>query len=159
MVNGQGQTTTLNPLNAELNPICHLLALLGAHPILHVSRISVNYEISTMCDTKPRTTPQKTSWQLMGPEQATSPKTLQSILLWWWWWRLMTMMILCHCFLKPDPLEVHLIFRNEALVTELWRHNPFKSDVFKMLSYSSKTSYHLAIKYGVKEMSGFWIGL
>ena len=33
---------TINPLNAELNPICHLLALLGAHPILHVSRIRVN---------------------------------------------------------------------------------------------------------------------
>jgi len=31
----------LNPLNAELNPICHLLALLGAHPILHISRIRV----------------------------------------------------------------------------------------------------------------------
>jgi hypothetical protein len=30
-----------NPLNAELNPICHLLALLGAHLILHVSRIRV----------------------------------------------------------------------------------------------------------------------
>ena len=29
----------LNPLNAQLNPICHLLALLGAHHILHVSRI------------------------------------------------------------------------------------------------------------------------
>jgi len=29
-----------NPLNAELNPICYLLALL-AHHILHVSRISV----------------------------------------------------------------------------------------------------------------------
>jgi len=27
----------INPLNAELNPICHLLALL-AHHILHVSR-------------------------------------------------------------------------------------------------------------------------
>ena len=27
-----------NPLNAELNPICHLLALI-AHHILHVSRI------------------------------------------------------------------------------------------------------------------------
>ena len=25
----------INPLNAELNPICHLLALLGAHHILH----------------------------------------------------------------------------------------------------------------------------
>jgi len=32
----------INPLNAELNPICHLLALLGAHPILHIGRIRVN---------------------------------------------------------------------------------------------------------------------
>jgi len=31
-----------NPLHAELNPICHLLALLGTHPILHISRIRVN---------------------------------------------------------------------------------------------------------------------
>ena len=30
-----------NPLNAELNPICYLLALLGAHHFLHVSRIKV----------------------------------------------------------------------------------------------------------------------
>jgi hypothetical protein len=29
------------PLNSKLNPICHLLALLGAHPILHVSRMRV----------------------------------------------------------------------------------------------------------------------
>ena len=32
----------INPLNAELNPICHLLALVGAHHILHVSRITDN---------------------------------------------------------------------------------------------------------------------
>jgi hypothetical protein len=32
----------INTLNAELNPICHLLALLGAHHILHVSRMRVN---------------------------------------------------------------------------------------------------------------------
>jgi len=32
----------LNPLNAELNPFDHLLAFLGTHPILHVSRIRVN---------------------------------------------------------------------------------------------------------------------
>jgi hypothetical protein len=32
----------LNPLNAELNSICHLLELLAAHHILHVSRIRVN---------------------------------------------------------------------------------------------------------------------
>jgi hypothetical protein len=37
------ETELFNPLNAELNPICHLLALLGSHPILHVSRIRVNY--------------------------------------------------------------------------------------------------------------------
>jgi len=30
-----------SPLNTELNPICHLLKLLGAHHILHVSRIRV----------------------------------------------------------------------------------------------------------------------
>jgi len=35
---------TVNPLNAELNPICHFLALLGAHHILHVSRIRVKYK-------------------------------------------------------------------------------------------------------------------
>ena len=33
----------LNPLNAELNPICHLLALIGAHHILHVSRVRVKF--------------------------------------------------------------------------------------------------------------------
>ena len=31
----------VNPLNAELNPICHLLALLGAHHIFHVSGLRV----------------------------------------------------------------------------------------------------------------------
>jgi len=31
-----------NPWIAELNPIWHLLALLGAHHILHISRIRVN---------------------------------------------------------------------------------------------------------------------
>ena len=31
----------INPLNAELNPICHLLALLEAHHIFHVSGIRV----------------------------------------------------------------------------------------------------------------------
>jgi hypothetical protein len=32
----------LNPLKIQLNLICHLLALLEAHPVLHVSRIRVN---------------------------------------------------------------------------------------------------------------------
>jgi len=32
----------INSLNAKLNPTCRLLAVLGAHHILHVSRIRVN---------------------------------------------------------------------------------------------------------------------
>jgi hypothetical protein len=38
----------INPLNAELNPICHLLALLGAHRILHVNEIRVNSTLYTV---------------------------------------------------------------------------------------------------------------
>ena len=30
-----------NSLNAKLNPICHLLSLLGAHHIFHVSGLRV----------------------------------------------------------------------------------------------------------------------
>jgi hypothetical protein len=37
----------INPLNAELNPIRHLLALAGAHHFVHVSRIRVNGEAVT----------------------------------------------------------------------------------------------------------------
>ena len=37
----------VNPLNAELNPICHLLALLGGATIVVVSRLRVNYVVFT----------------------------------------------------------------------------------------------------------------
>ena len=42
----------INPLNAELNPICHLLALLGAHHIFHVSGLRANqlsFATETLC--------------------------------------------------------------------------------------------------------------
>ena len=38
----------LNLLNAELNPICHLLTLIWAHPIFHVSRIRVNHCVTAV---------------------------------------------------------------------------------------------------------------
>jgi len=41
----------IKALNAELNPICHLLALLGAHHIFHVSRIRVKNNFSCWLDT------------------------------------------------------------------------------------------------------------
>jgi hypothetical protein len=39
--------THTNPLNAKLNSICYLLALLGAHHILHVSGVGVKAPYST----------------------------------------------------------------------------------------------------------------
>ena len=38
---GLSTISSFNPLNPDLNPICYLLALLGAHHFLHVSRIRV----------------------------------------------------------------------------------------------------------------------
>jgi hypothetical protein len=38
------KVSCFNPFNTELNPICHLMALLGAHHILHISRIRVKKE-------------------------------------------------------------------------------------------------------------------
>ena len=45
-----------NPLNAELYSICHLLALLGAHHILHVSRIRVKHAAYLNTETKKKHT-------------------------------------------------------------------------------------------------------
>jgi len=39
--------SVFNPLNAQLNPICHLLALLGAHYIFHVSGLRVKERHAT----------------------------------------------------------------------------------------------------------------
>jgi hypothetical protein len=42
-IHGKLGRLEINPLNAEFNLICHLLALLGAHLILHISRIRVTW--------------------------------------------------------------------------------------------------------------------
>ena len=39
----------IDPLNAKLNPICHLLILLRAHHMLHISRVRVNKKNYTIC--------------------------------------------------------------------------------------------------------------
>ena len=39
----------IKPLNAELNPIRHLLALVEARHIVHVSRIWVKNKVKTQC--------------------------------------------------------------------------------------------------------------
>jgi len=39
--------TRLNPLNTELNPVYNLVALLGAHPIVQISKIRVKLHLNT----------------------------------------------------------------------------------------------------------------
>jgi len=38
----------INPLNAELNPICHLLVLLAAHHIFHLTGLRINLAMNQM---------------------------------------------------------------------------------------------------------------
>ena len=40
------KSNLINPLNADLNPIRHMLALVGAHHIVHVSRRRVKIRLS-----------------------------------------------------------------------------------------------------------------
>ena len=42
-------STVINPIHLQLNPIYHLLALFGAHHILHISRIGVKNVERTSC--------------------------------------------------------------------------------------------------------------
>jgi len=42
------ENVKINPLNTELNSTCLLLALLGAHHILHVGRIRIK---ASLCET------------------------------------------------------------------------------------------------------------
>ena len=46
-----GHRKYINPLNAELNPIRHLLALVGGRHIVHVSRVRVNTQCTVTHDT------------------------------------------------------------------------------------------------------------
>jgi len=62
----------VNPLNAELNPICHLLALLGAHHIFHVSGLRV--KVPRLRDNGP-------GWCLGCQPYAPAAFYLQEILL------------------------------------------------------------------------------
>jgi len=56
-----------NPSKAELNPICHLLALLGAHHILHVSGVRVN--MGKGCESEAM---KRTRWKVICLTQASS---------------------------------------------------------------------------------------
>jgi len=60
----------INPLNAELNPICHVLALFGAHHILHVSTIRVNEFPQNPASTPVLKAEGKTSRETVTPDRS-----------------------------------------------------------------------------------------
>jgi hypothetical protein len=66
-----------NPLNAELNPICHLLALLVGETIVVVSRLRVNRDFSNIRDWLYRIGPWPRTWR---GDLLQSPATAQIIL-------------------------------------------------------------------------------
>ena len=51
-LNLQWDALDINPLNAELNPICHLLALLGGLTMVVVSRLRVNLFVTVQLQPK-----------------------------------------------------------------------------------------------------------
>ena len=62
-----GFNSAFKGLNAELNPICHLLTLLGAHHILHVSRIRVKHN-------RPRQMPVLSAGIMFGAQSFSNSK-------------------------------------------------------------------------------------
>ena len=87
----------VNPLNAELNLIRHLLALVGAHHIVHVSGIRVNHErllLQNSCKRVVIIVRRElcscdlgliTRWRSWLRYCATNRKVAGSI-PWWWHW-------------------------------------------------------------------------
>ena len=61
----------LNPLNTELNPNCHLLALLGANHIFHVGRIRVNNELARISKERSLTYFEARLWHMDGGYELT----------------------------------------------------------------------------------------
>jgi len=70
----------VNPLNAELNPICHLLALLGAHHIFHFNGLRVNVEKINIMRISRQPLPVKIMIDHSQPQYVESFKFLGSML-------------------------------------------------------------------------------
>jgi hypothetical protein len=59
--------TYIKPSNAELNPICLLIALVGTHHILHVSRVGVKGCLLSKAQTGRIVIPNEFEWKQKSP--------------------------------------------------------------------------------------------
>ena len=116
----------INPLNAELNPICHLLALLGGATIVVVSRLRV--KDGNLCSILEQSV-RNWCWSVsrwfcpditMLPTFHTHHPRLESLVLW--------------SHLKPHPLYLQ------------WRPSPCVSFLFKQASKMSASCSTFAVR-------------
>ena len=70
-----GFNSAFNPLNAELNPICHFLTLLGDHHILHFSRMRVKglTQADARCKVLLRVSVELDTWIMAGKSEEETP--------------------------------------------------------------------------------------
>jgi len=120
-----------NPLNTELNPICHLLALLGAHHIFHVSGLRVKHDGMYMymyTSGKTHWTQNRSITALLQQDIAQHQKHVIKMC-----WKKFTV---CgvktdSCFLRKDGSCENVIFQNVALfrtTAELLRRKGNRKD-------------------------------
>ena len=80
----------IKPLNAKLNPIFHLMASLGAHPIHHLSRIRVS--LQCMATNSPQLTP-----AILRNNYTKNDRLQHKI--WQVSYFCKSKFVLCHCFI------------------------------------------------------------
>ena len=144
--------TVLNPLNAELNPICHLLALLGAHLFLHISRIRVkchpSLSLPELHSTKCWTESQNRTdhLEMLGIKESTVPKLVLN--KWSWSSSGSEYEQVAGCRSKNSLVSKWLLLSKEGLSPCTW-HNQF---VFIPRS----TIFHRSVHSLISAILGEW---
>ena len=122
---------SFNPLNAALNPICHLLALVGAYPVLHISKIRVKvpkikkillYEMKFLV---PNYSCLQNPW-LGGLPPPRSPFSLSPVLNWICWTPTQTK------FLGTPLLEAHPVLHVSRIRVK--KYSPYPEVIFSKLN-------------------------
>jgi hypothetical protein len=132
----------VNPLNAELNPICHLLELLGAHHILRVSKIRVNETLgqNSACTNSTQPSVWNEFW-LWNYTQRPSVWVIFACLNEWCVFINTEIICLNECYVVKLCTEIS--FRTQPMVETGW--DPFNS----LVPYKFTTSCYLPIKVPV----------
>ena len=150
----------INPLKPELNPICYLLALLGAHHFLHFSRIRVKlltfrrlmsyiYGAPILDVSRSHTTTQHSRWDSSGRVICSSQRPLPDITQ-------HTQQKIIHA---PGGIRIHNLNRRAVADLRLRSRGIWDSHLqrLKMLQLSFRTTTHVEMNSGFGEIILFFI--